>query len=362
MLNIQNSSFITDVVRLPKEVLQQMCTDLGIPDAGSVTDLANEIWEQVRDNQVLRNVVLGTGRERLLAGRTSVAWFRPANGCSLEGARARITQNAGFDPFARIRNCSANELTSTPVLMTAGTNGDDSKYYLRLMLRTGVSRVFNGTEMERRPRTSIITAYVDEQKGIIETRCEPKFAERIASTVTALVGDTVVVDPIPFCALYDRDASRIADALSGELIDTMCTPELLLEEFGDEQRSAVLNILNAVDTYFRNPEIELLGRELTAAMQNLSPGHVALGFTALILAGLEKVGMGVSGRDLRGLPLYDSLRPFLSQTGGFIQFEHADNRVTHTYTIRVGLQSDSVFFMTPATESVIEYVRERLLP
>jgi len=62
-----------------------------------------------------------------------------------------------------------------------------------------------------------------------------------------------------------------------------------------------------------------------------------------------------------GSPLYDTLRPYLQHQGGFIKFNRPVNGVEKSFTIRVGLTSDSIYFTTPATEEVIEFVRNQVI-
>ncbi|WP_212926924.1 hypothetical protein [Oceanobacillus sp. J11TS1] len=50
----------------------------------------------------------------------------------------------------------------------------------------------------------------------------------------------------------------IADKLKGELIDATSKPEIILEEFDEEQSSAVANVLTALDVYFNTSDSDEL--------------------------------------------------------------------------------------------------------
>ncbi|MGX7835797.1 hypothetical protein ACWKSR_11665, partial [Campylobacter fetus subsp. venerealis] len=68
-------------------------------------------------------------------------------------------------------------------------------------------------------------------------------------------------------------------------------------------------------------------------------------------------------KELRGQPLYDFLRPYLQHQTGFIRFpfREPETGTVEEYTIRVGLRVNSIYFVTPATENVMNYVRERII-
>jgi hypothetical protein len=68
-----------------------------------------------------------------------------------------------------------------------------------------------------------------------------------------------------------------------------------------------------------------------------------------------------SKKELRGQPLYDFLRPHLQHQTGFIRFSFPEDGVMQPYTIRVGTKANSIVFVTPATENVINHVRQKIL-
>lgn len=100
---------------------------------------------------------------------------------------------------------------------------------------------------------------------------------------------------------------------------------------------------------------------LQEARQSLGEDFSAIPFTSLILNGMEKVGMGVKERDLRGTPLYDYLSSSIEHQGCFIQFPVNEDGIKATHTIRIGLQSNSIYFMSQASETAIDFVRRHVI-
>lgn len=361
MLTIQNIALINDIVRLPKETLQEICTDLNLPTSGSVTELAENIWTTISTDIEGQNRALEAHRNRVLSGKTSATWYHLATGGTLEGAKQQIIQTCGFNPFETVNIPPAEELTSTPVLISAAPGTTEDDYYLRFMYKAGVSRHFHGARMELRPNSGVRTVYVNETTGCIEIRTDAKGSGKFATSLARLIQQEIFISQTDIMAPFGNNIERMADAIGGELIDATAKPELLLEDFTQVQASAVVRILSALDAFFEEDDIDALQENLQAAKVHFGDELLAIPFTALILNGLEKIGMGVSGRDLRGLPLYDFLKPHLQHQGGFIQFQLPEDGVVQTYTIRVGLRTNSVYFMTPATENAINHVRERII-
>jgi hypothetical protein len=76
---------------------------------------------------------------------------------------------------------------------------------------------------------------------------------------------------------------------------------------------------------------------------------------------MKRLGMSVKDTDLREQPLYSILQPYLQHQGGFITYPVVESGVTNFYTIKVGLTTNTVYFISPATEKAIEKVRNKIL-
>ena len=330
MNTIANIITLGDLIRLPKEMLKEICDDLGVHDDGAADLLAERIWEKMKEAPDVQEAVFERCGNRVFGGRTSSTWYHSVEG-DLKGMKDLIVQNSKVNPFEEKH--VPRELGTDPVLVSAAPLEGDGEYLLRYMYKTGVSRVLVGDTLERTARTAVTTVYVNEEKGILEIRSEPKAAAKIARNLGILTKTLVKMEQQT--APFGFSVEKIADLLGGELIDATGKPELLLEEFSRSQADSVLQILQALDLYFESEDIEELEENLTSARQSLGDEFSALPFTVLILSGMEKVGLGVKGRDLRGLPLWDTLKPHLQQQGGWIQFKVLEDGVYNQYTIRV---------------------------
>ncbi|GAV21626.1 hypothetical protein [Carboxydothermus pertinax] len=357
MLQIENIAFWSDIISLPKETLRDICIKLELSDKGTVDELCERIWERIRGNKELQLYALENARHQLLGGKRSITWFTLDT--DLHGFKNIIISSLSFNPFEEIKIPETNAITTEPVII-AGAEGDSpGEYYLRFMYRVGNVRFVYGTEVSYRPQAEITTAYINESKKIIEVRSEPKKAEKIAQSLARIAHQQINLSQIKFVDQFRYNAEAIADALCGQLFDAKARPETF-ENISEDQAKIVVEILNELDKYLANEDFDALKTFLESTREKFGEECLATPFTALILNGLNRIGMGVNGRDLRGLPLYDYIRPFIQPQGGYIQFPYSENNVMKLYTIRVGLTTNSIQFITPATEGVLRYIRDRL--
>ncbi|MEK4188120.1 hypothetical protein [Paenibacillus sp. FSL L8-0494] len=358
MLIISELVLLDDIMHLPKDTLKEICTDLNLPNDGAARDLVTRIWP-LMTQPVVRTRFYANSKERIFGGKTSVSWYRFTEG--LRGIRRLIEENSAFNPFESVIIPRRDEITSEPVLIGAAEGPNENEYYLRYMYKVGVTTEIILDNIEVRPRTTTTTLFVNENNGFIEVRTDPKHAEKIAKHFAQLIREQVIMEPVRVMAPFGNSAEELADALGGELIDTVGKPNLTLEDFTEVQAASVVTILSALDSYFENEDIAELQTNLQEARLSLGEDFSAIPFTSLILNGMEKVGMGVKERDLRGTPLYDYLKTSIEHQGCFIQFPVDEDGVRTTHTIRIGMQSNSVYFMSQSTESAIDFVRTHVI-
>ncbi|MFM9278038.1 hypothetical protein [Paenibacillus jiagnxiensis] len=360
MLKIAELVLIGDLMRLSKDKLKEICTNLDMPNDGPASELVSKIWIRMKESEETRHRVFEASQEHIFGGKTSVSWYKFSDG--IKGLREIIQQNhTAFNPFETLHMPLTEHISSDPVLIGAAQGVKEHEYYLKYTYKVGVTREIILDNIETRPKTATTTLYVNEEEGFIEVRTDPKNAEKIAKGFAQLIRQQVIMDPVRVMAPFGYNAEDLADALGGELIDTVGKPNITLDEFTQSQASSVVTILSALDSYFENEDISELQTNLQEARQSLGEEFSAIPFTALILNGMEKVGMGVKERDLRGTPLYDYLKTSIEHQGCFIQFPVEEDGVRTTHTIRVGMQSNSIFFMSQASEAAIDFVRKRVI-
>ncbi|WP_068614542.1 hypothetical protein [Paenibacillus tuaregi] len=357
MHQIADIVFFPDVLKLPKATLKEICTDMMLETTGTSFDLATRIWDVINTGDRER---LGPCKNRLLAGKTSVTWFRIENEGALrdfKGMLERLHRN----PFETINEVMPRDVTSEPELIAASVSDNENELYLRYMYNSGNRREINGTDVQVVPKCEVTTVFINQQTDLIEVRTDSRNANNIASHIARMIGQQVTLEQKKILAPYGNNVEHIANALEGELIDATSTPEFIFEDFTEQHTKAIMDILNALNNFFDDEDEAELVNNLRQSSQIFGEHLLTTPFVALILNGMERVGLRVNEGDLRGRPLYDTLRPYLQHQGGFIKFNRPVNGVEKSFTIRVGLTSDSIYFTTPATEEVIEFVRNQVI-
>lgn len=357
MHTLANIAFFPDILRLPKQTLKEICTDLRLDTNGTSYDLAQRLWDSINTGN---REGLHASENRLLAGKSTVTWFKIDNEGALRGFK-ELLQQSQTNPFETIEYIQGSDLTSEPMLIAAAEGNNNSEIYLRYAYNSGNRRSVDGTEVHLVPKSEITTVYIDTEKDIIEVRTDARNASKIASSIATMIGQQITLEQTRILAPFGNNVEQIANALNGELIDATSTPEFVFEDFNQQQTAAIINILNALNDFFDEENEETLIESLKSAAETFGEHLLTAPFTALILTGMERVGLRVNEGDLRGQPLYDTLRPFLQHQGGFIKFKRPIGGVEKSFTVRVGLTTDSIFFTTPATEEVIQFVREQII-
>lgn len=359
MFQIPNIAMWEDLISLPKQQLKDVCIDMGLPEKGSVDELCDRIWQHISESRDLQIQALGKSKEYLLGGKTSITWFTFDN--ELTGLKNKIVDELKEDIFNKLVIPKGESISAEPVIFSGAVGDSVDEYYLRFIQRIGNTRNVYINQISYRPRTATTTVYFDERKKFLEVRAEPKRANKIAQSLAGIISQQINLEQVQVAAPFGYNAEKVADALKGELFDAKAKPELLLENFNEEQAVAVVEILKAIDNYFDNEDIEALSSSLESTKEKFGEEYLKVPFAALIVNGLDKIGMGVSERDLRGMPFYDYFKPHLQPQGGYIRFPQVKDGLTSYHTIRIGLTTNSVQFVTPATESVIGYVRNCLV-
>lgn len=343
---------------LPKNTLEEICMDLEIDPKGYKGELANRIFSYLNQHSNVQEEILQGYSGRVFGGKTSLSWYRLNNPMDIDTFKDLIRKNHAFDPFKKMNVPSISKITTEPYLIGAAIGFKTHEAFLRVIYKSGIIQEPYGTEIRTTPRTSLITVYYNAESGILEIRGDSRKSEQVAKEIARLLNQQINLEHIQ--APFNHRIGDIADKLDGELIDTTSRPEMILEEFDENQIEAVANVLTALDDYFNSNDTDELASQLQQTNSAFGNQKISIPFSALILAGMDKVGLG-GEREIRGLPLFDYLNPNLQDQGGFIRFNFIDDGIEKTYTIRIGMKSRSIYFATPATENVIAYVREKVI-
>lgn len=354
--------FASDVARLPKQMLQDLAIDADLPSEGAVTELASRLWATVQQTEDGRRRHLSNSLPSIYGGRCSIMWLTFDPGANRVGSRAEITERFGFDPFEATIQPTQDQVGTIPKLIGIAELPDD-RYLARYVVKTRVGRRVSGYGIAEDATLALLSVFIDQNQGFVEIRGDRRASGATVGVVQQLVSDGLRLQRVSILSPFNGSIETLADALNGKLMKALSKPEALVENLTDDQLRSVMDILQCVGQYLEAGDITAVELTLAAARDTLATtdaDFAGMPFMAVVLAGMRKLNLAAIDQDLRMLPLYSYLGPVLEHQGGYIVFPVQGQEDTE-YTIRVGVQANTIAFHTPATEAALDRVRAVIL-
>ncbi|MFS8541609.1 MAG: hypothetical protein LOD89_05910 [Tissierellales bacterium] len=369
MLSFHVIIYLPDIAGLPKYVLEDVAITLDIPNHNSL-DLALEIYEKINKNIDVFDKVKEFIIPYIFAGRTSVSWYPIRIIDEKETILELITKKIRFNPlleknpvYAKIDD-EENISVEPKIIGGIKLNEVGTSYLLRLIYRSESRRKLNGLHVSNESITSLVTVIINEEDRFLEIRGNDRVSKKIQQYFGKLLeGEVEPFERIDIIVPFGNSIESFADSLGGKLVETVSFTDTVFPDLTEEQAIAIGNILVAIDDYFLSGDLSKLEDVLRNSRQCFdkeTEDYLSVPFTAIVLAGMNKLGM-TANDELRDQPLYKAFQPYLQHQGGFLQFPFVENGVKNYYTLKVGLTTNTIYFVTPATEKSIEFVRKKIL-
>lgn len=354
--------FPSDVARLPKQMLQDLSVDAGLPSEGAVTELASRLWAAVQQTGDGRRLYLNNSLSSIYGGRCSIMWLTFDPGAECVASREDLTQRFGFDPFETISQPGPEQVGTMPRLIGI-TEVNDGRYLARYVVKTRVGRRVSGYGISEDATLALLTVLVDENQGFVEIRGDRRASDATVRVIQQLFSDGLRLHRTDILNAFNNSIEDLADALNGKLMEAVSKPDALVENLTQDQFRSVVDILQCVGQYLVAGDITAIEETLVATRDALAAtdaDFTGMPFMAVILAGMQKLNLASVDQDLRMQPLYSYLGPVLQHQGGYIVFP-VQKEGDAEYTIRVGIQANTIAFYTPATEAALDRVRTVIL-
>lgn len=358
MLIFNNLVIPNDLSKFSKSDLRDLATELDVPsDTKSKIDLAIEVYNKFNENENVNKKVSDLISSKLLAGRTAVKWFNIDENLSYNKIVESFNEEY-HNLFDNIQIPRIEDLSTEPTIFGIVSNDSTKEIFIRLIYKSGVKSDMYGKDIVKTPVSGYSTIYINFNDRILEYRGDAKKATRTVNSFIDYINKGI--NSLVINDKFDFTVEDVANKLQGELIDTVSFPDTIIEDDSDKF-GAILLVLEALDEYFKENNIEKLESALMGVNElfDNSIGENIMPFSSLLLSGLETVGLG-SNKELRNTPLYNYLKTNLTQTTGFIKIKVTEGNVVNEYTVRVGIQTKSLFFTSDVSENVIDYVRKAL--
>lgn len=355
---------LEDIGRLPKEVLEELCDGLEIPDNADPFDLANIIYKEFQTSDgPKRNAIFNNVQDVVYAGRRAVTWFTIPDDLGIVDMPNAFYERAGIKPYENIIPRSPDAVGKSALIVGACDLGQN-RHLIRMLVGSGATRFPYDGAYRTQPISTLTNVMVDFNEKFIEIRSDPKYNKRILKVLADIMGLEAksingIIKPV------DPNKNKIdelADGLGGAVFKYDSKPDKMLkQQMTEEQVAATASILISMDEYFEEQDLTILEEKLLSNYHKMG-SLTDLPFSLVLLAGLEKFGISVNEiNDIKFQPLLVALKPHLESLGGFIRFPVNEKGIETYHTIRIGLTTKSVSFRTYATESSIETVRKVIL-
>ncbi|EOS8095372.1 hypothetical protein DSH88_RS11870 [Enterococcus hirae] len=350
-----------DLRSLPHTTIKDIAIALGKDTNGSTKNrLVESIWKEIKDNREIRNEILRDYVGELYTNKVTLSYYKAG---SFKGLKNKIIEREGRKVIDGNLLVNEEAINTIPKLHSiAEDSGEFFKencFIAKYLYQDGYYNIptTDGNQQIKRIRT--LTAYIDEDNGILEVRAPKDIAKKVASSLAGYYEDNREVYNLSILGNHEGNSENLAKTLDGYLLESSGEPTLALNEVTDEQVLAIKSILNSIDSGLSESTDEIdYEKIIYEAKEILFSEQDPVPFLALILAGLDKVSLKTFVDSLLSNPLYSSLSPYLTNKGGYIRFEAQYKNITSPYTIKVATTSNTIYFPGNTNEIAIEKLRK----
>ena len=350
-----------DLRSLPHATIKDIAIALGEDTNGSTKNrLVEVIWKEIKDNRDLRNEILREYVGELYTNKVTLSYYKAG---SFKGLKNKIIEREGRKVIDGNLLINEEAINTIPKLHSiAEDSGEFFKencFIAKYLYQDGYYNIPTAEGNQQIKKIRTLTAYIDEENGILEVRAPKDIAKKVASSLAGYYEDNREVYNLSILGNHEGNSENLAKTLDGYLLESSGEPTLALNEVTDEQVLAIKSILNSIDSGLSESTDEIdYEKIIYEAKEILFSEQDPVPFLALILAGLDKVSLKTFVDSLLSNPLYSSLSPYLTNKGGYVRFEAQYKNITNPYTIQVATTSNTIYFPGNTNEVAIEKLRK----
>ncbi|EJI7260521.1 hypothetical protein IGL07_002171 [Enterococcus sp. DIV1368f] len=367
--NIEHKNTFADILtfydlqKLPSDILKEVAENLGYePSNHKKVALSELIWEQISSDKATKQNAFSDFELSLFSNKVTFTWYKAV---TLKGLMDLIVKDKGAVVLDGIFNIDEETITTVPQLIAIAPCPSEmfgsNCFLARYLYQDGFYYVPTASGNQRFKKIKSLTAFVDEENGIIEVRAKGKLIKRVVENLVSFFGDRPDAYEYSILANHEDNTENLAKALDGYLIESVGEPTLSLENLSDEQLEAIKSVLNVIDEGLSKEDVEPdYSLTIDAAREVLFDTQDPVPFLALVLAGLDKVSLSTLYQSLISSPLYSSLSPYLTNQGGYVKFHSSFNGIKTENTIQVARRSNSVYLPGNSNEITIKKIRDTI--
>lgn len=291
---------------------------------------------------------------KVLAGQVSVKWFKfdYTNEFTIEMLREKLeSANLGFE-------VSASERLNLNLIDDVASIVQDGEIYtLKIIVNNGYIRLNNGIESIREQNSKGIIVNINIREQWVEIRANDKLCSKVVKILENKFG-LVNLRGVRLLQNYNNDIDTFKNNLcDGFYLTSKAVPSQVVE-LTEEDMLAIGSIIESIDCFFEDKD----GEKLVKTLNSIDYEADGLSLVTILLAGIDNVGMKIrndSEKDMSKQVLHNLLKDNIIEDSSYIRFAIRPDGTL--YTMRVGINTNSIVFKTSVTEEVIIYIRNKIL-
>ena len=288
---------------------------------------------------------------KILAGQPTIKWFKfNYDNFTSEELRERLeSSDLGYNVNINNRLEIIDDISSI--------SKDESIYTIKILISDGYKNISNGVKTKKEKVIRGIVVKLDIKNCWVEIRAGDEKSKRISKILKEKL-KIEILDSIRILNNYNENINEFKENLiDGYYLKYKAIPTEDIE-LTEDDGIAMARIIEAIDDYISDKNTG----NLIEKLDNLNYDTDGLSISAILLAGIDNVGMQMknnSTRDVSEQSLYTVLKDKIIEDSSYIKFSNIVGG--EKYTMRIGRKSNSITFKTSITENIIEYIREKIL-
>lgn len=354
-MDIKDIIVPADFLNLTKDDIDRIATEM---DLEITEDDPKRYLYEIKDILFTSEKTKLIIKNKIFAGKTSVKWYKiNFNGKNdINEIALRLESKESY--YNSFNNPNTSELDNPKIYSCIKV--DENIYIMRVLIPSGTKTINDGFRLKRVASVRNVVLIINLRSKYIEVRANSIDAKKIIDCICRpLINENIT--EVDVLGKYGGNIEDFRNSLdNGRFFDVTSIPDLNIVITG-EQNELLVSVLEALDEYFINKDIEKLKSELL----NIDLGTEEIPFTQLFLAGLSQIGLAIRKdieEDLSNQSLYGVLKSYMTNQKGFLKFTLINEEETECdYTIQVGMNTNSISFRSSSTEQAIKYIRKKIL-
>ncbi len=354
-LDIKDILLKRDFIKLNLNTLKTMGVILG--KSYETTEELYEDRENIYSNDDAYNLL----KSKIFACKTSIKYWSigPVDNEENIEILKHIIESWDFYNKNNIKDLEPNIKNNSLDIPTAYTciKVEEKIYLLRFIVPCGSKRNDDGVSNEKIKQYKNVVCFINIDKGYVEIRTEPTYADRIKEVLTYRHNLKGIAN-IAILRHFNNNIENFKDSFeNAKFISSKSIPEFDFD-ISEEDSETLVNVLLILEDFIDNKDESIL-----EDLKNVNFDDNSNGFIPLLLAGLCGIGFSTRKTDCRDIsnqPMYKIIEPYLNHQIGKLRVTEVETG--DTYSIQISMKRNSILFQSELTnESFIEAVRNKLL-